>query len=101
MLQIREHTTIVNRTGGTIRNEAMARSAVQDRAGPAPALPAELTQARRFGKARSARSAALLEDYVELIADLLASTGEARTTDIARRLGVSHPTAINAIARLR
>src|SRR5215468_10852596 len=64
-------------------------------------LPAELTQARRFGKARSAQSAALLEDYVELIADLLASTGEARTTDIARRLGVSHPTAIAAIARLR
>jgi DtxR family manganese transport transcriptional regulator len=64
-------------------------------------LPAELTQARRFGKARSARSATVLEDYVELIADLLATTGEARTTDIARRLGVSHPTAINAIARLR
>jgi DtxR family manganese transport transcriptional regulator len=78
-----------------------ARSAAQDRAGPAPSLPAELTQARRFGKARSARSTALLEDYVELIADLLASTGEARTTDIARRLGVSHPTAIAAIARLR
>ena len=33
-------------------------------------LPAELTQARRFGKARSAQSTALLEDYVELIADL-------------------------------
>jgi len=79
----------------------MARGAVQDRAGPAPSLPAELTQARRFGKARSARSTTLLEDYVELIADLLATTGEARTTDIARRLGVSHPTAINAIARLR
>ena len=64
-------------------------------------LPAELTQARRFGKARSAQSTALLEDYVELIADLLASTGEARPTDIARRLGVSHPTAINAITRLK
>ena len=36
-------------------------------------LPAELTQARRFGKARSAQSTALLEDYVELIADLLAA----------------------------
>ncbi|HUI12519.1 MAG TPA: hypothetical protein VL048_03505, partial [Xanthobacteraceae bacterium] len=43
-------------------------------------LPTELTQARRFGKTRSAQSTALLEDYVELIADLLASIGEARPT---------------------
>jgi DtxR family manganese transport transcriptional regulator len=64
-------------------------------------LPAELIQARRFGKARSAQSTALFEDYVELIADLLASTGEARPTDIARRLGVSHATAIKTISRLK
>ena len=37
-------------------------------------LPAELTQARRFGKTRSAQSGALFEDYVELIADLLATS---------------------------
>jgi DtxR family manganese transport transcriptional regulator len=65
------------------------------------ALPEEPTQARRFGKARSAQSAALLEDYAELIADLLASQGEARPTDIARRLGVSHATAVKAIVRLK
>jgi DtxR family manganese transport transcriptional regulator len=65
------------------------------------ALPAELTQARRFGKTRSAQSAALLEDYVELIDDLLASAGEARPTDIARRLGVSHVTAVKTISRLK
>jgi DtxR family transcriptional regulator, manganese transport regulator len=64
-------------------------------------LPTELTQARRFGKTRSAQSAALLEDYVELIADLLANAGEARPTDIARRLGVSHATAIKTISRLK
>ncbi|MBU6497502.1 MAG: manganese-binding transcriptional regulator MntR [Rhodospirillales bacterium] len=64
-------------------------------------LPAEPTQARRFGKARTAQSTALLEDYAELIADLLASGGEARPTDIARRLGVSHATAIKTIARLK
>jgi DtxR family manganese transport transcriptional regulator len=57
-----------------------------------PELPPELTQARRFGKTRSAQSRALLEDYVELIADLLATGGEARPTDVARRLGVSHAT---------
>jgi DtxR family transcriptional regulator, manganese transport regulator len=64
-------------------------------------LPAELTQARRFGKTRSAQSGALFEDYVELIADLLATTGEARPTDIARRLGVSRATAIKTISRLK
>jgi len=58
-------------------------------------------QARRFGKARTAQSTALLEDYAELIADLLASAGEARPTDIARCLGVSHATAIKAIGRLK
>ena len=64
-------------------------------------LPSELIQARRFGKTRSAQSTALFEDYVELIAELLAGTGEARPTDIARRLGVSHATAIKTISRLK
>ncbi len=68
---------------------------------PALVLPTEPTQAKRFGKARTAQSTALLEDYVELIADLLASSGEARPTDIARRLGVSHATAIKTIGRLK
>jgi DtxR family manganese transport transcriptional regulator len=79
----------------------MARKATTKQAQPALELPAELIQARRFGKARSAQSGALLEDYVELIADLLASAGEARPTDIARRLGVSHATAIKTITRLK
>ncbi len=65
------------------------------------AMPAEPTQARRFGKARTAQSTALLEDYVELIADLIATGGEARPTDIARRLGISHASAIKTIARLK
>ena len=64
-------------------------------------MPAEPTQALRFGKARTARSAALLEDYVELIADLLAAHGEARATEVAKRLGVTHPTAVKSIARLK
>ncbi len=79
----------------------MARKALKRRRKPSAALPAELAQARRFGKARSAQSSALLEDYVELIDDLLGSAGEARPTDIARRLGVSHATAIKAIGRLK
>jgi len=64
-------------------------------------LPAEAEQALRFEKARSAQAGAVLEDYVELIDDLLTSGGEARPTDIARRLGVSHATAIKSIARLK
>lgn len=64
-------------------------------------MPAEPTQARRFGKARSARSATQLEDYVELVADLIAAHGEARATDVAKRLGVTHPTAIKTLARLK
>jgi len=64
-------------------------------------MPAEPTHALRFGRARTARASALLEDYAELIADLLATAGEARPTDIARRLGVSHATAIKSVARLK
>jgi DtxR family manganese transport transcriptional regulator len=79
----------------------MPRRTQGNRAGSSPDLPAEGAQARRFGKTRTAQSTALLEDYVELIADLLAKTGEARPIDIARRLGVSHPTAISAINRLK
>lgn len=65
------------------------------------AMPDELTQARRFRKTRSNQSAALLEDYVELISDLLSSCGEARPTDMARRFGVSHATVIATIGRLK
>jgi DtxR family manganese transport transcriptional regulator len=79
----------------------MSRRAMENGIETPSKLPAELIQARRFGKARSAKSTALLEDYVELIADLLASTGEARPTDIARRLGVSHVTAVKTISRLK
>lgn len=64
-------------------------------------LPSEALQAHRFGKTRTAQSTALLEDYVELIADLLSTSGEARPTDVARRLGVSHATASKAISRLK
>ena len=65
------------------------------------AMPEEPTQARRFERTRTARSTATLEDYAELIADLLATGGEARATDIARRLGVSHATAIKSVGRLK
>ena len=64
-------------------------------------LASEAKQAERFGPTRVAQATALLEDYAELIADLLATDGEARPTDIARRLGVSHVTVVKAISRLK
>ena len=64
-------------------------------------MPEEPTQALRFSKTRTAQSTALMEDYVELIADLLAAHGEARATEVAKRLGVTHPTAIKSVARLK
>ncbi len=79
----------------------MKRATIAGPSTPSTDLPEEPVQALRFGQARSARSAALLEDYVELIADLLASGGEARATDVAKRLGVTHPTALKGIARLK
>ena len=79
----------------------MADMAIPEKPTQHAELPAEPTQAQRFGKARTAQSGALLEDYVELISDLLESNGEARPTDIARRLGVSHATAIKTIGRLK
>ena len=79
----------------------MTRTSTVGRPKSAVEMPAEPTQARRFSKARTARSVTLLEDYAELIADLLATHGEARTTDVAKRLGVTHPTAVKSIARLK
>jgi DtxR family manganese transport transcriptional regulator len=64
------------------------------------ALEAEQIQARGFGRAREARASEVLEDYAELIDDLLHIGGQARATEIARRLGVSHVTAVKAVARL-
>ena len=79
----------------------MTRASAARRPVMAGEMPEEPTQALRFGKARTARSATLLEDYVELIADLLAAHGEARATDVAKRLGVTHPTVLKSIARLK
>jgi len=41
------------------------------------------------------------QDYVEMIAELIATTGEARVTDLARRLGVTHVTVNRTIRRLQ
>ena len=58
-------------------------------------------QAAGFGHTRDAHRRELAEDYVELIADLIDATGEARAVDLATRLGVTPATVNNTIARLQ
>jgi DtxR family transcriptional regulator, manganese transport regulator len=41
------------------------------------------------------------QDYVEAIAELISSTGEARATDLARSLGVTHVTVVRTVQRLQ
>lgn len=67
-----------------------------------PRVPAPTCdQADRFARAREVQAVALLEDYVEMIGDLIAELGEARVADIAQRMGVAQPTATKAVARLK
>lgn len=56
--------------------------------------------ARGFRQAREARRSELVEDYLELISDLIRSGGEARQVDIAARLGVAQPTVAKMLRRL-
>jgi len=63
-------------------------------------MPDATTQSEGFRLNREARRTALIEDYVELIADLLAEGQEARQVDIAARLGVSQPTVAKMLGRL-
>ncbi len=50
---------------------------------------------------REAQRTEVAEDYVELIGDLIVSTGEARLTDLAGHLGVSQGTAAKVVQRLQ
>jgi DtxR family manganese transport transcriptional regulator len=73
-------------------------------ASPAPEArkqSAPETQAERHRRIRDDHSVEIAEDYVELIAQLIAEHGEARTVDIARRLGVSHVTVTKTVGRLQ
>jgi DtxR family manganese transport transcriptional regulator len=57
-------------------------------------------RAEAFQGVRAARRNELAEDYVELIAELIHSHGEARPVDIAAKLGVKAPTVAKALDRL-
>jgi DtxR family manganese transport transcriptional regulator len=66
---------------------------------PPPRPPAQ--QAEVFRRSRRDRAAEVAQDYVEAIADLSASVGEARVVDLARRLGVTHVTVNRTLSRLQ
>ncbi|AKC32175.1 manganese-binding transcriptional regulator MntR [Candidatus Pantoea carbekii] len=53
-----------------------------------------------FRQARKAHRRELIDDYVELIFDLMCEFGEARQIDMAVRLGVSQPTVAKMLKRL-
>ena len=56
--------------------------------------------ASRFERIRRAHQSEVAEDYVEMIADLISETGEARAVDLAARFGVTAPTVNATIQRL-
>jgi DtxR family manganese transport transcriptional regulator len=52
-------------------------------------------------RTRQEHSEETAQDYVEMIAELIETTGEARVIDLARRLGVTHVTVSRTLQRLR
>jgi DtxR family manganese transport transcriptional regulator len=59
------------------------------------------TSAAKFDRIRRAHQSEVAEDYVEMIAELIKETGEARTVDLAARFGVTSPTVNSIIQRLQ
>ena len=66
-----------------------------------PTDAAVVQLARQHSRIRTDHKTETAEDYVELISQLIRSHGEARTVDIAKRLGVSHVTVTKTVARLQ
>ncbi len=58
-------------------------------------------RAAAFRRMREAHRTEMAEDYVELIGDLIAATGEARLTDLAEHVGVTSATAAKVVQRLQ
>jgi len=59
-----------------------------------------VSRAEAFEYVRQAHQSETAEDYVEMIADLIAERGEARVVDLAANFGVSHATVNKIISRL-
>lgn len=63
-------------------------------------MPAPDEHARQHASVRHAHETELVEDYVELVADLIDSKGEARAVDLAHRFGVAQATVAKMLRRL-
>ena len=61
----------------------------------------QIIQYMSFRKVRDAHKTENTEDYLEIIADLLNSKGEARIVDIASKLDIAQATANKTIQRLQ
>ncbi|MBI4724108.1 MAG: manganese-binding transcriptional regulator MntR [Rhodomicrobium sp.] len=73
---------------------------IADKKSEPDTLVAADVQSASFRQTREARKLELVEDYVELIDDLISAQGEARQVDIAGRLGVAQPTVAKMLKRL-
>ena len=78
-------------------NRTLAHISSLDR--PGEILSADV-QARQHARVRKAHETELVEDYVELIADLIDAKGEARAVEIARRMDVRQATVGKMVRRL-
>lgn len=80
---------------------AMTKLESNDRETVEPVVRAPEAQAEGFATVRQAHESEMAEDYVELIAELIETQGEARPVEIAERLGVKPPTVTKNISRLK
>src|SRR5580692_11123158 len=79
----------------------MPHSVQKKSAAQKPVVRPASQQAESFLRSRRDRAVEIAQDYVEAIADLSISLGEARVVDLARRLGVTHVTVNRTLARLK
>lgn len=66
-----------------------------------PRTPARPETASYQLRTRAQHAQERAQDYVEAIADLITACGEARATDLAKSLGVTHVTVIRTVRRLQ
>ncbi len=71
------------------------------KAAPKKPEAASIESARIQRRTRQQHAQERAQDYVEAIADLIATRGEARATDLAKTLGVTHVTVIRTVDRLK
>jgi DtxR family manganese transport transcriptional regulator len=79
----------------------MPRSRKQPLTTPPAEVRPPAQQAENFRRSRCDRALEVAQDYVEAIADLTATLGEARVVDLARQMGVTHVTVNRTLARLK